>query len=317
RCAPPLFERMIPARYQRKKFITRIFAIPKRPQHGAHNRARMLFFHAAHHHAKVPRFADHAHSYRLQHILKRLRDLLCQPFLQLEPPGEHVHDAGNFAQPDHFVLRQITYVDLAEKRQHVMLAHREKFDIPDDHHLVAFVRKQSAVDDLGQIHLIATGQKPQRFFHAVRRPEQALARGIFPQFGQDLTHIRRNRIVVVLGLHHLHHCFCVLHDRNSKMFFFVSCSRNPASADPPSGNSLRQARRSLCSIDCKMFSDVGIASENSGTSRLKSAWSKRAITSPRTRRSSAPVLTNRPVRSSTAPVTLTSKTQLCPCPNEV
>ena len=41
----------------------------KAPEHGAGDGAGVLFFHAAHHHAEVARFADHADAQRIDHVL--------------------------------------------------------------------------------------------------------------------------------------------------------------------------------------------------------------------------------------------------------
>jgi hypothetical protein len=77
----------------------------------------MLLFDAAHHHAEVAGFADHADALGLQHFVMRFGHLVRQALLQLQAAREHVHDARDFAQPDHFILRQIGHVHGAEERQ--------------------------------------------------------------------------------------------------------------------------------------------------------------------------------------------------------
>jgi hypothetical protein len=66
---------------------------------------------------------------------------------------------GSLLQSDHLVFRQIGYMHLSEKRQHVMLAEAEKFDVLHDHHLVVRNGVQRVVDDLMDVGLIAAGQK--------------------------------------------------------------------------------------------------------------------------------------------------------------
>ncbi len=54
----------------------------------------LLLLDAAHHHAKMFRFADYSHAERVHHLLNRLRHILREAFLDLQTTGEHVHNAG-------------------------------------------------------------------------------------------------------------------------------------------------------------------------------------------------------------------------------
>src|SRR5205823_12277476 len=64
---------------QRQELVARLLAIPECAQHGAGDRAGVLLLDAPHHHAQVPRLADHADTLRLDRVLDRLGDLLGQP----------------------------------------------------------------------------------------------------------------------------------------------------------------------------------------------------------------------------------------------
>ena len=63
---------------QGQEFVPGFLACPEPAQHGAGDRPGMLFFHAAHHHAEMPGFANHADSHRVDGVLNGLRHLLRQ-----------------------------------------------------------------------------------------------------------------------------------------------------------------------------------------------------------------------------------------------
>ena len=76
-------------------------------------------------------------------------------------------------------------MNLAEKRQHVVLAHAEELDVLHDHHLVVFHFVDGAVDDLADIRAVAARQKTQRLFDALGRAHQAFALGVFAERFND------------------------------------------------------------------------------------------------------------------------------------
>src|SRR5215471_4074360 len=76
---------------QRQKFVAGLFVVTESPQHGAGDRRTVLFFHTAHLHAKMARFDDHADALRRDLLLDGLGDLAGHALLDLQPPGEHVH----------------------------------------------------------------------------------------------------------------------------------------------------------------------------------------------------------------------------------
>src|SRR5216683_2394514 len=96
----------------------------------------MLFLDATHHHAQMPGLDDHAYALWLDGVLDRLRNLRGQPLLDLQAARERFDEARYFAQADHFSVGDVGHVDLAKKRQKVVLAQAEHFDVFHDHHLV-------------------------------------------------------------------------------------------------------------------------------------------------------------------------------------
>src|SRR5579885_629103 len=82
---------------QRKEFVPGLLIVPEGSQHRTGYGRRVLFFHAAHHHAEMPRFDDHADSTRLNRLLNCVRDLVRQPLLNLKAAGEHIYQTRNFA----------------------------------------------------------------------------------------------------------------------------------------------------------------------------------------------------------------------------
>src|SRR5207302_1332779 len=117
-------------------------------------------------HTEMAGLADDADALRLDRILDRLRHLLGEPLLNLKAAREGVHNARKLAQAEYFILRQVGDVHFAEKRQQMVLAKAEEFDILDDHHLVVIDRVERLVDELGNIGGVAAGKKLHRLGYA-------------------------------------------------------------------------------------------------------------------------------------------------------
>ena len=105
----------------------------------------VLLFDASHHHAEMSRLDDDAHSVRIELRFQSFRDLHGESLLDLQPSRKDIHDARNLAEADHFLIRQIAHMDLAEEREQVMFAHAEEVDVLHDDHLVVLDREQRAV----------------------------------------------------------------------------------------------------------------------------------------------------------------------------
>src|SRR5215471_3326876 len=150
----------------------------------------MLFFHAAHHYAEVASFNHHAHAQGLDGALYGLGNLDSEPLLHLQAARKSIHQPGNFAQTDDLAAGNVGYVNLTEKREHVVLAQAEHLDILDDYHLVIGHIEHSALEQFVWILAVALGQVLQAFLHALRSSEQAIALRIFTysdqQFAQQL-----------------------------------------------------------------------------------------------------------------------------------
>ena len=83
-------------------------------QHRAGHRLPVLLLDPAHLHAQVPRFDDHAHSFRADLFRNGFGDLAGHAFLDLQASCIHVDQPRNLAEPQHSLAGQIGDVSLAE-----------------------------------------------------------------------------------------------------------------------------------------------------------------------------------------------------------
>ena len=77
---------------------------------------------------------------------------------------------------------------LAEERQHMMLAHAVKFNVPDDDHIVRFRFEQSTVDHGGKIFTVTAHQIFKTFADPFRRIQQSFPFRVFADRLQNLPH---------------------------------------------------------------------------------------------------------------------------------
>ena len=75
----------------------------------------------------------------------------------------------------------------AEKRQHMMFAHAEKFDVANNDHVVRFRIEQRAVDHFSQILPITAGQELQTLFHPFGSVTQSFTGGILADCQQNVS----------------------------------------------------------------------------------------------------------------------------------
>ena len=80
--------------HKRQELVASLLVFAERSQHSARNGAGMLFFDAAHHHAKMPGLANNAYTPWVYEFLKCFRQLLGQALLNLKTPCEHIHHAA-------------------------------------------------------------------------------------------------------------------------------------------------------------------------------------------------------------------------------
>ena len=79
----------------------------ERTKHGAGDGLAVLLFDAAHLHAEVARFNDHANAFGADFFLDGLRDLAGHTLLNLQAARKHVDQARDFAQAEDTLVRQI------------------------------------------------------------------------------------------------------------------------------------------------------------------------------------------------------------------
>src|SRR5581483_10222604 len=119
----------------------------------------MLFLHTAHHHAEMSRLHDDTYPLWLDRFLNGLRDLSCEPLLDLQTTRENFDEPGNLAEANHLTFGNIGDMYLAEKRKQVMFAQAEHLDVFDDHHLVIANGEQGIVEKHFRIFAVAFCQK--------------------------------------------------------------------------------------------------------------------------------------------------------------
>src|ERR1700722_4617154 len=171
--------------HQREELGARVLLLEDSDHSRGHGRG-VLLLHPPHHHAQVPGLDHHAHSLGINRILNGIGDLPCKPLLHLQAPGKDLHQPGYLAQADHLALRDVGHVDLAEKRQHVMLAKRENLDISHDHHLVVVHIEQSAAQNLRRILAVTLSEKSHRLRRPGGRFQQAITLRVFAQTSDQL-----------------------------------------------------------------------------------------------------------------------------------
>lgn len=71
-------------------------------------------FHAAHHHAQVARLRYDSNTLWFEYIHDGLSDLPCKALLNLQPPREHLGDAGKLRKPDDGIGWHVANLHLQE-----------------------------------------------------------------------------------------------------------------------------------------------------------------------------------------------------------
>jgi len=102
---------------KREKLVARLLIVAEAAEHSARHRLAVLFFDAAHLHAQVTRFNDHANAFRADFFLNGRGDLAGEALLNLQATREHIDEARYFAEADDALIGQIGDVALTKKRQ--------------------------------------------------------------------------------------------------------------------------------------------------------------------------------------------------------
>jgi len=148
-----------------------------------------LLFHASHHHAKVKGFNDHRHSGRLQNPDQFFRDLIREPFLNLESPGVNVDNTWNFRKADNLAVRNVGDVRFTIEWQKVVFAKREKLDITDDDEVVRWRGKEGLAHDLIDVFPVAGREKFHCCSISSRRGFEPFTFIVFADQGQDVSYV--------------------------------------------------------------------------------------------------------------------------------
>ena len=130
----------------------------------------------------------HAHAVRLQGLLQRVRDLVGQALLHLEPPGEHLHDPRDLAQSEQSSLGNIGDVRLSEERQHVVLAERIQLDVLDEDHVVVLLDEHARSDRLTRVGPVSAREPFHRLGDPAGCVHEARSRRVLAQPPQLLPH---------------------------------------------------------------------------------------------------------------------------------
>ena len=86
--------------------------------------------------------------------------------LDLKPPGISLYDTGELAEAGNLSVRDICDMAFANERKHVVLAHREEFDVLHNDHLLVFFVKNRRFDNLFPVLAIPLGEKLEGLGHS-------------------------------------------------------------------------------------------------------------------------------------------------------
>ena len=102
--------------YESEKLVAGLLVVAETAEHGAGDGLAVLLFDAAHLHAEVARFDDHADAFGTDLFLDGLGDLAGHALLNLQAAREHVYQASDLAEAEDALVRQIGHMGFAEKR---------------------------------------------------------------------------------------------------------------------------------------------------------------------------------------------------------
>src|ERR1700757_1631862 len=100
---------------QGEEFGAGFFRVAEAAQHRTGDGRGVLLFYAAHHHAEMARFDDHADALRLNNFLDGLGDLGGEALLNLQATREQFNEARNFAESDHTPIGNVGNMHFAEE----------------------------------------------------------------------------------------------------------------------------------------------------------------------------------------------------------
>src|SRR5260370_6809098 len=139
---------------QREKLVARLLIVTESAEHSAGHCRTVLLLHAAHLHAEMAGFDNHANTLRSDFFLDGLRDLAGHALLNLQAARKHVYHAGDLAEPQNPLVRQIAHMGLAEERQQMVFAETEEFDVLHAYHLAAAHPARPAIHYIIQVQTV-------------------------------------------------------------------------------------------------------------------------------------------------------------------
>src|SRR6266850_3391601 len=140
---------------QGEEFVAGLLIVTEAAKHGAGYSRAVLLLNTAHLHAQVARLDDDADTLGTDFFLNRLSNLAGHAFLDLQPASEHIYQAGDFAEPEYTLVRQVGYVGFAKEREQVVFAKTEEFDVLHHHHFIVGNAKSCAVEKVVNVLMIA------------------------------------------------------------------------------------------------------------------------------------------------------------------
>lgn len=151
------------------------------------------FLHSTHHHAKVASLHDDGDTEGIEQLLHSQSNLLGQTLLNLKTTTEHLCQTRNLAQSNHLsVLWDITNMDLAGERDHVVLTEGENVNVLDNNHLVVILLEERLIHKVGDTLLVTLGEEHESLGITLGSLEETLAVGILSNALQNRTNSSRD-----------------------------------------------------------------------------------------------------------------------------
>ena len=91
-------------------------------------------------------------------LIEKLRNLLGHALLNLQTPGEHLHDARALAQANQLAIGDVSHMQAPHKGQMVMLAQAIVINITHDGHFTVSYIKDRIIDQPVRVHSISGDQ---------------------------------------------------------------------------------------------------------------------------------------------------------------
>src|SRR5215471_10406698 len=135
-----------------EKLPAKLGVVTKTSQHAARNQTAVRLVHPSRGHAMMHRLDNDADPFWFEHGIDRIGDLSGHFFLNLEAPGEGLHDARELADADHAPARNVGDTSLPDDGRDVVFAMTLETNVAQNHHLVIAVDLfERLLQDLGGI----------------------------------------------------------------------------------------------------------------------------------------------------------------------